>query len=363
MNLFARILSHAFAVLIVLLLAGGFIYRGDLFPEFEIPEYLGLEKAASGAPAASTARPEPGLAGGGAETPPAMPAVGMPAVQPVPEAAVAEEPPQPVQAAGSGVVEETVVETAGEAVPEAAPPGASVEAGAPSSAEVKGISESPATARPPAVQAAAEPVEEAAGDQGEAVPAVTETGGPGGVMAPAPAQSVLSAGTEASGGTPSAPAGQQPEAVTAMIPAIEEARPGSQAMRVPEAAEATPAPGAPLVATVEDKETAAMRPYQLLAKAREAFWLRDYAAAEKYYLALTRREPDNPDGFGELANMYFSQGKWEEAAAAYYEAGVRLIDEGLLEHAGQMAEVIRGLNGTQAEELEQQIEAARNPAS
>jgi len=96
-------------------------------------------------------------------------------------------------------------------------------------------------------------------------------------------------------------------------------------------------------------------PYKVLAKARESFWLRDFETAEQLYRKLTQLEPDNPDGYGELGNMYFSQGKWDEAATAYYEAGTRLLDEGLVSQARDMLEVIRGLNGPQASDLEAQI--------
>jgi tetratricopeptide (TPR) repeat protein len=99
-------------------------------------------------------------------------------------------------------------------------------------------------------------------------------------------------------------------------------------------------------------------PYKVMAKAREAFWLRDFEAAEQQYRKLTQLEPDNPDGYGELGNMYFSQGKWDEAAAAYYEAGTRLLAEGLVVEAREMLEVIRGLNGPQANDLEARIAAA-----
>ncbi len=98
--------------------------------------------------------------------------------------------------------------------------------------------------------------------------------------------------------------------------------------------------------------------YELLAAAREAYWLRDYEGAEKYYLQLIEVEPDNPDGYGELGNMYFAQGQWEQAAAAYYDAGVRMINEGMMVQARQLVDVIRGLNGGQADELEQQVDAA-----
>ena len=98
--------------------------------------------------------------------------------------------------------------------------------------------------------------------------------------------------------------------------------------------------------------------YELLAAAREAYWLRDYKGAEKHYLQLIEVEPDNPDGYGELGNMYFAQGQWEQAAAAYYDAGVRMINEGMVVQARQLVDVIRGLNGGQADELEKQVDAA-----
>ena len=44
MNLFARILSHGFALVVVAFLAIGFIYLGDLFPGMELPDFLVFEK-------------------------------------------------------------------------------------------------------------------------------------------------------------------------------------------------------------------------------------------------------------------------------------------------------------------------------
>ncbi len=99
--------------------------------------------------------------------------------------------------------------------------------------------------------------------------------------------------------------------------------------------------------------------YQLLASAREAYWLRDYQAAEDYYHQIILNEPDNPDGYGELGNMYFSQGSWGAAAAAYYEAGSRLVKSGLLAPARELVAVIRGLNGPQADALEHEIQTAQ----
>ena len=115
-------------------------------------------------------------------------------------------------------------------------------------------------------------------------------------------------------------------------------------------------PGVPVPAPKE--ENTEVKPYELLAAAREAFWLHNYDDAEKNYQALTELEPQNPDGYGELGNMYFSQGRWEEAAAAYYAAGTRLVGEGRLDRARELVNVIRGLNGKQADELDKLITSA-----
>ena len=45
MKLIARLMSHGFAIALVLLLAIGFMYRGELFPEWELPEFLALDSA------------------------------------------------------------------------------------------------------------------------------------------------------------------------------------------------------------------------------------------------------------------------------------------------------------------------------
>jgi tetratricopeptide (TPR) repeat protein len=114
------------------------------------------------------------------------------------------------------------------------------------------------------------------------------------------------------------------------------------------------------VVSITADVTTTEKPYEVMATARESYWLRDFDAAEQHYQELIRIDPDNPDGYGEMGNMYFSQGNWEQAAAAFYEAGTRLLKQGHVLQAQQMVEVIRGLNGPQAEELEAQVVAASN---
>jgi hypothetical protein len=361
MNLFARILSHGFALVLVALLALGLVYRGDLFPGLQLPAFLTFKPAqqhgteaspatTSGTAPASTpeepsAKPQPGVAvvateaptgapGTEAEstaqdreiTPPPVPAGNVAGNReneaPAPdltqhalppagsestemEPAAAEQPPAPAMPAGP--------ETPPEATPEMPP--------APVPAEPASASEPPPPATPASVSSDSG-LTTAAGPGAAGMPQETEPGSP---TEAAPETGV--AGPESSLPVGSGQITQEPGA--APVPAQQ---PGPSGM-----------PGGK------------SSPYQVLEAARESYWLRDYATAEKQYNDLISMDPDNPDGYGELGNMYFSQGEWGKASAAYYEAGVRLLQQGMITEAQQLVEVIRGLKGTQADALEEKV--------
>jgi hypothetical protein len=94
---------------------------------------------------------------------------------------------------------------------------------------------------------------------------------------------------------------------------------------------------------------------QLLIDARTAFNSGNVTLSEKYYLELTARTKSDPDVFGELGNVYYSQGKWKKAGEAYYEAAVRLIDTGRRDQVVYLQRVIQGLDAGYAEKLAQII--------
>ena len=100
---------------------------------------------------------------------------------------------------------------------------------------------------------------------------------------------------------------------------------------------------------VKDSDTSSER--DLLISARNAFNNGKLIQSEKLYLELTQMEQDNPDAFGELGNVYYSQGKWDEAGQAYYEAAVRLISKGKRNQVVYLQRVITGLNTEHAEKL------------
>jgi hypothetical protein len=330
MKLLARILSHGFAIAVVLLLAIGLIYRGELFPEYNLPDFLDIGKLAHRQGESTTGQVDRDVV----EAQPEEPA----------PATAADQDQAAIQGAGTDDTGETVAgedTTAGIATVDAIEPGpAEDEATSQEPMDLDSSRPAPASETEASSAMMEEVAEEPASEA--IVPLPVEE--PTEVDAPPVDESTAATAPDLSG------SGVTPgDATGSTEPAAEQPEP----------------------ATVTPEDTAAAEPvsrpqekaYQLLADAREAYWLRDYDTAEVKYQALTGLEPDNPDGYGELGNMYFSQGKWDQAATAYYQAGVRLVGQGLLTQAEELLSVIRGLNGANADELEQKITDARNAAN
>jgi hypothetical protein len=426
MNILAKIISHGFAVAVVALLAVGFIYRGELFPELQLPDFLSPDSetvAESGGDAGAGTDEPAAVVGAGAATEQAEAAGEEPMVTVTGDAEPEAEAPV---AATAGDIR-TAEEAAGTTAPMAAsgvvmPPSADVEEAVEEVAELAGQVIRPAdTGMPaPAVTAVAvpepQPVDTAAPELIEPVetaPAVADAveiaakavkpaealsqdvapeAGMSVIQSePAPAAPVESPleTTAPAEGLPEAIASEAEEAVTEALPVpaaetdqepvpspirqltvVEPVKPdtptapmvtaeGAEAAKAAEAVTEAPATEAPeMVASAAPATSGAVaeiHPYQLLASAREAYWLHDYDRAESIYRELTVLEPDNPDWYGELGNMFFSLGKWDESASAYFEAGTRLVRAGRLARAGELVNVIRGLGGSQAQELEKII--------
>jgi hypothetical protein len=134
---------------------------------------------------------------------------------------------------------------------------------------------------------------------------------------------------------------------TTIVAAVKEPLPESKTEKVP--VEINTAKELPVV--INDSDTSSER--DLLISARTAFNQGSVKKSEKFYLELIHLDNDNPDTFGELGNVYYSQGKWDEAGQAYYEAAVRLITEGNYNQVVYLQRVINGLNTEHAEKLAQ----------
>jgi Tetratricopeptide repeat len=334
MDNLARIISHGFAIVVVILLGIGFIYRGELFPDLELPDFLvpESEKMADAGDHAGDHREklQPGTAvtQGTTADEPVQSASSAPVTSPVETSATATDARvESPEAAAAGVTGEEII--ASPAVQESA------ETEIVTGTVVETL-QAPAGEIPPPLAEESESAAGASEGIGKAGSDVTTDT----IPPPVPSE-----------GTPAEP----------KVAAPDESPVPTTGMAVPESSPVTGAemqPDASGAAQSTRGSTTEVKPYELLAAAREAFWMHNYDDAEKNYRTLTELEPQNPDGYGELGNMYFSQGRWEEAAAAYYEAGTRLISEGRLDSARELVSVIRGLNGQQADELDKLITSA-----
>ena len=341
MNLLARILSHGFAFAIVVIIVIVLMYRGELSPDWELPGFLVIKSqtgtqaeadsgTVEGTAGETTVAPEPPEESEEPLTPGSMDDTSkeVPSADEMPAAGQTDDATVPMNDVVADEASTTVEDSLSTATEETAP-----------AETTPAVTEetAPAEIAPAATEEAA---------PAETTPAKTEETAPA-EIAPAATEEAAPAETAPTATEETAPAEIAPAA--AVEPeSIADIAPATEALAAPDKEDIPKA--------VADAATET--PYEVMATARESFWLRDFDDAEQHYRKLTQIDPDNPDGYGEMGNMYFSQGKWDEAAAAYYEAGTRLLNEGRVVQARHMVEVIRGLNSPLADELEAQVVAA-----
>jgi tetratricopeptide (TPR) repeat protein len=94
--------------------------------------------------------------------------------------------------------------------------------------------------------------------------------------------------------------------------------------------------------------------------ARKSFYQRDYEKSIQSYQDVIDNTEDNFDAYGELGNVYFNQGKKQQAASAYFEAAAILIKKGQVNRARSLMGLLRHLDKAKAEELQALIESARS---
>ena len=70
-----------------------------------------------------------------------------------------------------------------------------------------------------------------------------------------------------------------------------------------------------------------------ITQARKAFWERDLLKAERLYRIITKSDNADMDAWGELGNLYYMQARWKDAARAYAEVALRLIDKKEMQRA------------------------------
>ncbi len=112
-------------------------------------------------------------------------------------------------------------------------------------------------------------------------------------------------------------AGHEAQAVVAQTDQDHAAQPAQAAKaEVVNATDAKPAAAEPV------------KPEVLLVNARKAYWDNAFSASEAAYKALLQQQPDSLEYKGELANLYWKQGKTKEASQLFVEIAPQLAAKG-----------------------------------
>lgn len=144
------------------------------------------------------------------------------------------------------------------------------------------------------------------------------------------------------------------------VPGEEIAGDTDRSMMAEESApEPAPATEPPAEAATPDADGQARREQELVRQARQAYWQRNYDEAEAAYRQLLEIDPDNPDLYGELGNLYYATGKWKLAGEAYYQASTRLLQTGQTQQVGYLLRVLKGLDPDMADKLEQEMQQGK----
>ena len=96
---------------------------------------------------------------------------------------------------------------------------------------------------------------------------------------------------------------------------------------------------------------------ELINQARLLHLTGNSSNAIELYQELAELYPDDPNVVGEMGNVYYLQGDWEQASLAYYEAALRLQKLRMTEQIHYLYLVIHGLDPDVAEKLREQLES------
>lgn len=98
-----------------------------------------------------------------------------------------------------------------------------------------------------------------------------------------------------------------------------------------------------------------------LVAARQAFWQRNLPKAEALYKQQVENTQANADAWGELGNVYYLQAKWLQAASAYTEAALLLLDKGDFPQAMFMRYIVFGLDPKKIKRIDDRVKALQAP--
>lgn len=94
---------------------------------------------------------------------------------------------------------------------------------------------------------------------------------------------------------------------------------------------------------------------EVLNKGRDAFAAGDVEGAIAAYKDYLKASTDNADAHGELGNVYYLAGRYQEAAQAYYDSAKLLIAKKEYDRVPALLPVIGQMNPALADELVQKM--------
>ncbi len=112
-----------------------------------------------------------------------------------------------------------------------------------------------------------------------------------------------------------------------------------------------------IIAAQSNVELVSVSHFDLLNQARLAHQIGKGELSIQLYLELTELYPEDPNVHGELGNIYFSKGQWQQASESFYSAAQQLIKLGRREQLYHLYRVIHGLDKNTADKLLRQIES------
>ena len=95
-----------------------------------------------------------------------------------------------------------------------------------------------------------------------------------------------------------------------------------------------------------------------IAKARDAFARGDTNGAVAIYNEIIKSDANNTDARGELGNVYYSTGRQQEAAQAYYDTAKLMIAKNEIDRVEALLPVIDQINPMMVDDLMQQLHNA-----
>ena len=183
----------------------------------------------------------------------------------------------------------------------------------------------------------------------ETTPPAKVTAAPQVTPAPQPAQAMPAKAPEPARSEPAQSAAQTAAQTAAKMPA----QIASRMMAQMPAMTARPAPMGPCTSARPDAKTLAA-----WAAARGLYWSGDLAGAAEAYDQLIKDNPDIPDLAGELANIHFGQGRIDQAAGLYLEAGLRLLNGPEPGCAGRVIGILMPIDKEKADYLAKRMQTA-----